>query len=505
MAPVQRSLSWPSVLIPTQERSASSVSTQSLTAGFMSARNVELGNIAPATEPRNQTVQNHSDNYIAGNGPDWHELASQLLSPDFIAGLGGELVVQRSEYQFLIDMLPSLLSAADKFVRKGEFPIWKNRWNHESLLGLIRPELRTALVVKVAYSFWDDDFFRLERVSSLIQAGKLLEADHLAHLREIREAINPVELIDSLARHDWSKHTQEVYSDVYFSLNFGYLVGAVIALPDDLHLQKLFNIVKNIPNDTCKIDKICALSVLYPAIQFFKNKCHEIFALAMEIGETGIKSSDFMRTSIELLIDMIENTKYLDEKDLETLVNFIMNYEGRDGYMKLLCSLGDAALRLDTRLYPMLINALAAKKKENNPDINSEVLDVLQAYLLPEESFHQLFSRIVDEKNATKREYMLSLLGAQIKHLSLENSKKVFQAIRCISDGPMRMDALRGPAANISNIFKLDKKAWDALLDDISTLNVQDASAKVFDVLIEVFKEIWASLQQQQAPLGTHL
>jgi hypothetical protein len=377
--------------------------------------------------------------------------------------------MQRCEYQFL-EYMPVLIKAAEELVQKGFSsigPSLERSFAHTSsflymlkkltpLLGLISPSARTEFI-KMAMSFlYDSRSGELQALSYLLKRAEYFEEGALEKLESTWREIDADKLIAEIEKMAGEK-SDSITMWNFFDRDAGLadLVNEISALTTALFaepvlpkLQKLFAVVKKIPNWVCKSP---ALEGLFQAMQLLPGKagekeCNEIFDLVMQIGAKDVKKNQMTPLTFNLFKTVIGATECLCAEKLEVLVHFLMDYQ-QVGHTVLLCSLADAADQ-NERLCSVL-TAVIAERGETQT-LNGRALRINR---LSTAERRKLVSDILAYPvigNDKERVYMLDLLGRRMKHLHPEDHEGVLNAILSLPNELTQIMMLCKVAADIN-------------------------------------------------------
>ncbi len=318
-----------------------------------------------------------------------------------------------------------------------------------------------------------------------MKAGASLEKGELQQLENIRHDINPEELIDEIVL------CKEANGDDIFALEIGALAAAILVKPVASQLQKIFTIAKNVPN---RLSMRPALESLSYAIKFLsKEERNELFTLTMQIGKAEKENQQHSKMggdTILLFKAMISNAKYLHPTEVDTLIAFIMNCQGRSDYTELLCALIDAE-RWNQQLNSVLIAALAERNETDT--LYGRMLRIGQ--FLPEQR-HQLVEDVLAIDDEENRAHMLGLLGGRMEHLKSEDHRVILNGILQLRSRSRRSVALRRAAASI---VCLEEQNGLRLLEAIKAIDSRYGRARAVSVIQDAVIKKWDGLLQEQA------
>jgi len=236
-----------------------------------------------------------------------------------------------------------------------------------SLLGLIHPQTRSALVEIACHI--PGDYERFRAVSYLIYAGPYLKPDELLRLKNVRENLNPNQLVATIVSQERSHYAFN------FAVKIRALVTAVLAQPVADLLHNLFNVIKTIPEGD---PQTYAWEGFAQAIPFLPEaERNQFFDLIMAIGNAESRRNEVSTHTIDLFKAVLGKTSYLHTGQLKALIDFIIACQDRVARIDLLCSLAETAHR-HKEPYSMLIDALADSAKRQETDtLNIRILNVL--------------------------------------------------------------------------------------------------------------------------------
>jgi hypothetical protein len=395
--------------------------------------------------------------------PRLTRIVKNLIPADFLSG--GSVAWDRERAKKLLDTLKRLTP---------EFG--------PSLIRLLSPKMRLEFVKLV--DGIPNKFSRSLAIAYLINAREYLKNSEFEKFMEeldSAEALDINKFVEEVILHEEPGNTTPYR---WISVFIKTQIVAIPYQPSLDLLKPFFNLAKNIPEFN---SKIIALDGLFHAIKFLsQEERSELFKLTMEIANTETTGNgNLTENNLNLLITATRNTRFLNTTALNTLIKFIMAYEGRAGYAELLSSLAEVALQGDEQLRSELTNNI---KKWNKIDtLNGCVHRVLQIDPLSSRNSH-LVARLLNINDQKKRGYMLNLLCHRMKYLSLEDRKKILEAVlRGPIDDLIKIKALRRLVANIAYVDEADRYRILVAIEENSSS--PDEIAKTFSVFVNALSK----------------
>jgi hypothetical protein len=410
------------------------------------------------------------------------------------------LVKLHPEYQFLKNILPVLIEIAEEIAKDVVIPNVCPDFHtmlqflcllerltlgsDSSLLELLPSHKRTALVKRAISIPENEKCSRFAAVSLLMRAGACLEKAEFQQLKNIRQKIDPEELIDQINFYRGANN------NLFSAFKINTLASAIAVEPAASQLQKLFSLAKKTRSPLCM--SILLQGVSYAMKFLSKEERHQLFTLTMQIGKIEKEKQPHTKMNeqtIRLFKIVVSNAKYLHPTEVDALTTFIMNCKGRPNYTELMCLLVEAA-RWNQQLSSALIAALGKRKETST--LYGRMLRIEQ--LLPEQR-HQLVEDVLALNHDENRAHMLGLLGGRMEHLKSEDRGVILNHILQLHSESGRSEALCGVA---TSIVCLGEQNSLRLLEAIKALILPLHRAMVLSLVEEAVIKKWERLLQDK-------